>query len=329
MFTDRRNPTRNVPAKLFFLTLAAMFVLWVAGSGSIVWAESPPKTIAACKIPVASNKNALPPVIEALLALPDDKIDIGMAALLFDKQARPEINVAAYSKTIDDLAAKVKSLNESRGGHSFLWSMGSVLQKEGFVFDFSPDYRQHQFNHTLSGVLDTKHGFCDSLTALYIAIAQRVGFRPYPVLAPGHIFVRYTGLPGGDMNIDPTSGGTLSNEEYAHRFHITSSSLESGAYLRTLTYHEYLGVLMFQTAQDMRIFGSLDMSQRSKAYYDKAVELSPHDPNIAEGLRRIYDLEGKEAAREGNVQMASELQAQAGIYRKKAEELGFIEGPDQ
>jgi regulator of sirC expression with transglutaminase-like and TPR domain len=330
MFSNTRHSHRNNTKLLSLLVFAILLGLWAVNSR--LWADKQSKqNLAQCSIPgsASKNPNVFPVAVQKLFALPDDQIDIGTAALTLDKQARPDIDVAAYSKRIDDLAAKVKRLNESRGGHSYLWSMGSVLQQEGFVFDFSTDYRQHQFNHTLSGVLDTKRGFCDSLTALYIAIAQRVGLRPHPVLAPGHIFVRYTGLPGGDMNIDPTSGGTLPDSAYIQKFHIADKSIQSGAYLRTLSYNEYLGVLMLQTAQDMRFFGSTGMIKKSKAYYDKAAELNPRDAEIAEGLRRVYSVQSMNAASDRNESLAREYHAKEEDYARKADELGYVKGFDE
>ncbi len=330
MSSNTRHPHRNNIKLLSLLVLAILLGSWAVNSK--LWADKLAKqSVAQCSIPGSANKNPniFPLEVQKLFALPDDQINIGAAALTLEKQARPDIDVATYSKRIDDLAAKVKSLNESRGGHSYLWSMGSVLQQEGYVFDFAPDYRQHQFNHTLSGVLDTKHGFCDSMTALYIAIAQRVGLHPHPVLAPGHIFVRYTGLPGGDINIDPTSGGTLSDDDYIRKFHISDKGIQSGAYLRTLNYHEYLGVLMLQTAQDMRFFGSLGMIKKSKAYYDKAAELNPRDAEIAEGLRRVYSVQSMNAARDRNDSLARAYQTQEENYAKKTDELGYVKGFDE
>ena len=279
-----------------------------------------------------------------MLSRSEDRIDVGEAALIFERLTQPQISVADYVQKIDALAEKVKTLNQQQGGKSWLWSIDQVLKREGYHYDFSPDYKTHQRNHTLNGLLDTKQGFCDSMTALYIAIAQRVGLRPYPVLAPSHIFVRYTGLGlrgilaratgitmlGGEtLNIDPTSGGTQTDDGYIKQFHITENSIKSGAYMRPLSYREYLGFFMLQAGQDMMRSEDANMRANSKAYFDKATELNPRDPFIAEVLRRQYSNQSLEADREGNAQLAAAYHTAALGFQKRAEELGYIKGEEE
>ena len=272
------------------------------------------------------------PEIETLLTLPEDQINIGKAALILDAQTRPGMNIADYDRQIDSLAEKVRVLNRSRGGKSWFWSLATVLKEEGFQYDFSPDYKQHQSSHTLSGLLDTKRGFCDSMTALYIAVAQRVGLHPHPAMAPGHIFARFFVMDFKGkrfLNIEATSWGVTSDDEIICKFHVTPSAIESGAYMRTLSYREYLGLFMLQTGQAMRQSGKLDLHTRSKGYFDKAAELNSRDPIIAEGLRIAYASESRAAAREGKTDMAAAYNYRAESYEKKAEQLGYIQGDDE
>jgi hypothetical protein len=58
--------------------------------------------------PARADDAAGPPEIESILALPEDKIDIGFAALTFAHDQYPNIDIQAYSKEIDRLAAEVK-----------------------------------------------------------------------------------------------------------------------------------------------------------------------------------------------------------------------------
>jgi hypothetical protein len=48
--------------------------------------------------------------IDRVLALPEEKIDIGIAALTFAKEFYPSLDVAAYSRKIDQLANQVRVL---------------------------------------------------------------------------------------------------------------------------------------------------------------------------------------------------------------------------
>jgi hypothetical protein len=61
----------------------------------------------------------LPPEIEHILALPEDKIDMGMAALVFAHAIFPEhVNVFAGSREIDRLADEVRKTASTMRGPS-------------------------------------------------------------------------------------------------------------------------------------------------------------------------------------------------------------------
>ena len=51
----------------------------------------------------------LPPAIEEIIALPEDKIDMGIAALTFAKEIYPIIDIQVESKQIDAIASQVKA----------------------------------------------------------------------------------------------------------------------------------------------------------------------------------------------------------------------------
>jgi len=53
---------------------------------------------------VSAQSSAFPRGIQRLLALPDDDIDLGIAALTFAKKVYPDIDVSAYSQKVDGLA---------------------------------------------------------------------------------------------------------------------------------------------------------------------------------------------------------------------------------
>ena len=50
--------------------------------------------------------------IETLAALPEDKIDIGLAALTLAKDIYPDLDITAYSAKIDALAERVRTYVE-------------------------------------------------------------------------------------------------------------------------------------------------------------------------------------------------------------------------
>ena len=61
--------------------------------------------------PARADDRGFPPAIEKILALPEDKIDTGLAALTFAKEIFPGTDIEAESKKIDVLAAEAEALN--------------------------------------------------------------------------------------------------------------------------------------------------------------------------------------------------------------------------
>jgi regulator of sirC expression with transglutaminase-like and TPR domain len=285
----------------------------------------------------AAAEPAFPPDVEKLFAQPEDDIDVGRAALMLDKLrpkilARdPELDVEAYSRQIDDLAQQVKDLlHGSPDPYLGMLALDVVLYKRtGIHYDFSPVARMKTTNYFLSGLLDTKLGLCQTMSVLYIAVAQRAGLRVYPVTAPSHTFVRVMGPGLYVQDLDPTSDNLTSDDTYTDRFHITKESVASGLYLRTKSYRELLGLLVMNTGLAMR--PTRDPAQRDKSivYLEKAVELDPRGAEEIENLRAAYEYEGQVAARHNDMTAAGAFQKKAAELHSRNEQLGYIRGEPQ
>lgn len=286
-------------------------------------------TAAWCVLLILTSRPAcadtlLSPEIEKILALPEDQIDVGIAALTFAKQVYPDIDIQAYSRQIDELADEVKALNASfPKPNRLLWSLDQVLYKrQGFSYDQTHTRRTYFIN----GLLDTKSGTCSSMTALYIAVAQRVGLHPLPVSAPHHIFARYTGLGllgFGTLNIETTQGVTPPDEAYARDFHIPEKGIKSGAYLRGMTYREYLGLFLYENALAMRPSDNPAIRDRSNAIMERAIGLAPLAADVYRNLAESYAYESQFAGFvQGNTRLATLFQDKARAYLNKAEDLG-------
>lgn len=282
-------------------------------------------------LPVASG-HVFTPEVEKILALTEDQIDIGRAALTFAKEPFPNLDVEAYSRRIDDLVEKVKNLAPSTDIDTLLMTMHVVLYKhEGFHYDFSPNAQEEDFKHYLNVLLDTKSGVCDSMTALYMAVAQRLGLRVYPVMAPRHIFVRVMGTGLTVRNIDPSSGKAITDDGYIDWLHIPEKGVKSGAYLRTMDYHEYLATFLERNGMALRPVETADQATRNRsiAYFEKAVELSPVNADIIEMLRRAYEFEHMNYSLHREMTLAVSYQQKADTTYKKTEELGYTKGIEQ
>ena len=124
-------------------------------------------------IALVMQRSAIAGEIDKLLALPEDKIDIGIVALTLAKEFYPNLDVAAYSSKIDILAEKVRWLARgTQDPEQRVRVLNTVLfRQEGFRYDRRPFSRSKQDYYFLNGILDTKQGLCYTMPLLCIAVA--------------------------------------------------------------------------------------------------------------------------------------------------------------
>jgi Transglutaminase-like superfamily len=137
----------------------------------------------------------IPDSITKLLALTEDKVDIGTAALTFAHEIYPDrVDIAAYSRKLDQVAAEARKIAGPLAGLDRLRvAINTVLyQNEGYHYNFAPGAINNYAAFFLLAVLDTKLGTCTTMSMLYLAVAQRAGLSVYAVSAPEHNFVRIT-----------------------------------------------------------------------------------------------------------------------------------------
>lgn len=134
---------------------------------------------AALSVPVAWAGGS----INQLRWLSETRIDIGRVALTLAQEFRPGLDVEAYSRRLDVLAAAVRSkLGGVIDPVERTLAMRDVLFRDnGFRYDHHPQARKNQRNHLLDGILDTKKGICVTMPLLYVAVGQRLGY-PYAIL---------------------------------------------------------------------------------------------------------------------------------------------------
>jgi len=129
--------------------------------------------------------------IAALLSIPEDKIDIGTAALTLEKEIYPELDVDVYSALLDHTVGRAKTMTGGSADPDYrIRVLNTLLYKIiGIRYDFKDPYGDINLNvRLLKGVLDSRKGNCVSMALLYLAISQRLGYPVYAVRAPDHIF---------------------------------------------------------------------------------------------------------------------------------------------
>jgi hypothetical protein len=139
---------------------------------------------------------------------PEEKIDLGRAALTIALPDYPDLDISLCLARIDDLAVEVmqRTRAETDAYHS-LAAMNHVLFTEHGFRGNRNDYFDPK-NSFLNEVLERKTGIPISLSVLYMEVAQRIGLALAGVGFPGHFLVKCIG-EGDEIVIDPFLGGEV------------------------------------------------------------------------------------------------------------------------
>ena len=139
---------------------------------------------------------------------PEDKIDLGRAALTIALTDYPNLDVLDYLARIDQLAAEVASRLDSEADiYRSMAALNYVLFKQHGFHGNRKDYFDPK-NSFLNEVIERKTGIPITLSVLYMEVAQRVGLALDGVGFPGHFLVKCVG-DGEEIVIDPFDGGEI------------------------------------------------------------------------------------------------------------------------
>jgi len=152
-----------------------------------------------------------------LVTGPEEELDLAEAALLIAQEEQPGLDVAAYLRRLDGLAAAVRArLPESPAPVDVIQGLNAQLFREEGLAGNESEYYDPR-NSFLNEVLDRKRGIPITLSVIYLEVGRRLGLSLVGVGFPGHFLVKYTG-PGGDLVLDPFLGGaTLTHEQLAQK----------------------------------------------------------------------------------------------------------------
>lgn len=196
--------------------------------------------------------------IEQILALPEEKINLGIALLVLAKDAYPKINVDFFDCVLDFMASRLNQLMQGRTNpeariammNTFLYRTGWWNDSITFTYDLDDPEATKTENQFLNGYLATKKGSCVTMPMLHIVLADRLDWPIYAVRSPKHIFCRYIDDNLKDKNIESTcGGGFISDERYIADTNIPEKPLQNGVYLRTLSKKEYIATMMLNNAR--------------------------------------------------------------------------------
>lgn len=223
--------------------------------------------------------------IDKILRLKDDQIDIGTAALLLSRKWSNAKSVHRYRGKLDDMAADIlkqlKKKGITRVDYRAVAVINDYLYNEiGFRSIATADDPEDLFLHN---VLDTRRGYCLSLSVLYLAIAERIGLELHGVVVPGHFFVRYDDGKKR-FNIETTSmGRTAPDSHYIEKFKAPKRT--DSLYMANLTKRQTLGCFFNNLGNSYSTVGDIDNAQLE---LERAVRVNPALAEAHTNLGNIY-----------------------------------------
>jgi len=147
----------------------------------------------------------------------EEELDLAEAALLIAQEEHPEMDVAAYLRRLDGLAAAVRArLPQAPEPTDIIDNLNIQLFREEGLTGNEGEYYDPR-NSFLNEVLDRKRGIPITLSVVDLALKHRLGLPLVGVGFPGHFLVKYSGV-NGEVVLDPFAGGvTLTREDLAQR----------------------------------------------------------------------------------------------------------------
>jgi regulator of sirC expression with transglutaminase-like and TPR domain len=153
----------------------------------------------------------------ALSAATDDTLDLETGAFLIARFAYPELDIRAYRRILDSMAAEIcERLGRRVSGEETVKIVNRYLFiEQGFSGNTKQYYDVE--NSYLNKVLERRSGIPISLSAIYLLIAKRLRLPVFGVGMPGHFLVKYE-TTRYRIFIDSFNGGALLTQRDCARF---------------------------------------------------------------------------------------------------------------
>ncbi|WP_234794811.1 transglutaminase-like domain-containing protein [Xaviernesmea oryzae] len=221
---------------------------------------------------------------EALFKPSLDLLDV---KLTVDAMVDASVRIDVVKAEIDRMATTIAAMAGENGDEAtrlnalkrYLYESGVWNQNNPFRYDLSDPLGSMPANRLLQRYLVTRRGNCVTMPILFVVLGQRIGLRMTLVEAPLHLFVKYTDADGKAWNLEPTSGGGFTRDEwYRQKLPMSDKAVANGVYLRALSHEESVAVIA-----SFLLEHEIDAGQFENALSVSDILLR-HYPNFAYGL---------------------------------------------
>ena len=155
--------------------------------------------------------------LKELASVADEHVDLEKGAFLLSRYTYPAIDVSAYSRQLDDMAAEMRDRIGWRvSGEEAVKALSRYLFTEQGFRGNSRNYYEAD-NSYLNRVLDRRTGIPISLSVVYLLVGQRLGLPVFGIGMPGHFLIKFES-DRYKIFVDCFNGGALLTEKDCARF---------------------------------------------------------------------------------------------------------------
>ena len=148
------------------------------------------------------------------------KIDLLRAAPLVSRLDNDDLNVDAYLREVDRMAATIRASLQTNANGAARSGHRRISVQEARVHGSRTDFNSRS-NSYLNEVIDDREGLPITLSVLYIELARRLDVKVVGIGAPGQFFVRIDRRPGKtitstSMTLPAVCRGRTSKHKSSH-----------------------------------------------------------------------------------------------------------------
>lgn len=222
--------------------------------------------------------------LRAQFEQPESRVDLADAKLVVDQLIDPATDAAAVRHELDAwtkaIQANVPAGANARGRLDTLlktlYQPGPWNQGKPFTYDLTDPLGNNPTNKRLDTYLATRKGNCVSMPILVAILGQRLELPLTLATAPNHVLVKFADdTQQAWVNVEATAGGFKYDSSYERETDITPTAIQNELYLRPLTLHESMGVIVSTL---MEHYGAQQDGDALLEVADLALAANPKDP---------------------------------------------------
>lgn len=222
--------------------------------------------------------------LSSIPARPAEKIDLLQAMLLVSRDWDPkaDVDLPLIDQLTEQVRKKIDSGTDPRSVVEVLrhaihdeWGFHFTERVDPQGFPLAPD---ESFLH---GLLQTRRGYCMTLSLLYLIVGDRLDLPLHGVALPNHFFVRFES-PGYRVNIETTQDGKLLPDDfYYERFGVTP---QTPFFMKNLGKKQTLGAYFSNVGT---IYFKAALPKKAVFYLRLAVEINPRSLEARNNLGNV------------------------------------------